>query len=148
MQDQLANDNKPHGFKFAKRLQSFRFAARGIYRMVCSQHNAWIHAFATLVVVLAGVALNVSRGDWCWLVLCISLVWTAEAFNTAFECLANVASPDYHPLVRDAKDISAGAVLVAAIAAVIIGLIIFWPYVADVASIRADASSVSHEAPR
>ncbi len=128
MQDQLANDNNPKGFKLSRRILSFRFAARGLFRLLYSQHNAWVHAFATLIVVFFGVALNVSRADWCWLVLCIALVLTTEAFNTAIECLSNVVSPEYHPLVRDAKDISAGAVLIAAIAAAIIGWIVFWPY--------------------
>jgi diacylglycerol kinase (ATP) len=96
--------------------------------MICSQHNAWIHVVATLLVVAIGFAMNVSRADWCWLVLCIGWVWTAEALNTAIECLADVASPEYHPLVRDAKDIAAGAVLVSAIAAAIIGWMVFWPH--------------------
>lgn len=63
------------------------------------------------------------------MILAISIVWTAEALNTAFEFLADAASPEFHPLVRDAKDVAAGAVLVTAIAAATIGVIIFWPYV-------------------
>ena len=62
--------------------------------------------------------------------MAVSIVWTAEALNTAFEFLADVASPEFHPLVRDAKDVAAGAVLITAIAAGVIGAIIFWPYVA------------------
>jgi diacylglycerol kinase (ATP) len=61
-------------------------------------------------------------------ILAISIVWTAEALNTAFEFLADAASPEFHRLVRDAKDVAAGAVLLTAIAASIIGVIIFWPY--------------------
>ena len=102
--------------------------------MVHCQHNAWIHATVTVVVVVAGFALRVSRADWCWIVLAISIVWTAEALNTAFEFLADAASPEFHPLVRDAKDVAAGAVLVTAIAATIIGVIIFWPHVAGLFS--------------
>jgi len=60
--------------------------------------------------------------------LAISIVWTAEALNTAFEFLADAASPDFHPLVRDAKDVAAGAVLITAIAAASIGVIILLPY--------------------
>jgi diacylglycerol kinase (ATP) len=97
--------------------------------MIRCQHNAWVHAAATTMVVAAGFLFRVSPADWCWLVLAISIVWTAEALNTAFEFLADAASPQFHPLVRDAKDVAAGAVLVTAMAAAVIGVIIFWPHV-------------------
>ena len=116
-------------FRFTGRLRSFYHAIRGITRMIRCQHNAWIHAAATLVVLGAGLFFHVSPADWCWIILAISIVWTAEALNTAFEFLADAASPQFHPLVRDAKDVAAGAVLITALAAVIIGAIIFWPYV-------------------
>jgi diacylglycerol kinase (ATP) len=116
-------------FQFTGRIRSFRHAITGIRRMIRCQHNAWIHAAATLLVVTAAFLLRVSAGDWCWIILAISIVWTAEALNTAFEFLADAASPEFHPLVRDAKDVAAGAVLVTAIAAAVIGVIIFWPYV-------------------
>ena len=115
-------------FQFTGRLRSFRHAIAGILRMVRCQHNAWIHAAVTAIVVAAGFLLRVGPADWCWLILAISIVWTAEALNTAFEFLADAASPEFHPLVRDAKDVAAGAVLVTAIAAVVIGGIIFWPH--------------------
>jgi diacylglycerol kinase (ATP) len=117
-------------FQFTGRVRSFRHALTGILRMLRCQHNAWIHAGATLVVVVAALLLRISAGDWCWIILAISIVWTAEALNTAFEFLADAASPDFHPLVRDAKDVASGAVLITTIAAAIIGVIIFWPYVA------------------
>src|SRR5437016_4807558 len=121
-------------FQFTGRLRSFTHAIRGILRMIHCQHNAWIHAAATLVVLGAGFLLRVSSADWCWIVLAISIVWTAEALNTAFEFLADAASPEFHPLVRDAKDVAAGAVLLTAMAAAVIGVIIFWPYVARLIS--------------
>ncbi|PYJ10062.1 MAG: diacylglycerol kinase [Verrucomicrobia bacterium] len=123
-----SNDTKP--FQFTGRIRSFRHAFMGIWRMIQCQHNAWIHAAATLCVLTAGFLFHVSSADWCWIVLAISTVWTAEALNTAFEFLADAASPDFHPLVRDAKDVAAGAVLVTAVAAAVIGVIIFWPYFA------------------
>ena len=116
-------------FQFSGRVRSFRHAIRGVLRMLRCQHNAWIHAAATVGGVGAGLWFQVSRADWCWIVLAISIVWTAEALNTAFEFLADAASPEFHPLVRDAKDVAAGAVLITALAAAIIGAIIFWPYV-------------------
>lgn len=97
--------------------------------MLKSQQNAWIHAFATVTVVIAGFILNISSGEWCWLVLAIMAVWMAEALNTAFEFLADVASPEFHPLVKKAKDVAAGAVLISAIGAIVIGIIVFGPYV-------------------
>ena len=77
-------------------------------------------AAATLAVLTAA--------DWCWIIVAISIVWTAEPLNTAFEFLADAASPEFQPLVRDAKDVAAGAVLGTAVAAAIIGGIVFWPY--------------------
>ena len=116
-------------FQFTGRIRSFYHASCGILRMILCQHNAWIHAFATLAVLFAGFLFRISGADWCWIILAISMVWTAEALNTAFEFLADAASPEFHPLGRNAKDVASGAVLITAIAAVIIGCVVFWPYV-------------------
>lgn len=124
----LVGSSRP--FQFTGRIRSFRYAIAGILRMMRCQHNAWIHAAATIAVVLLGVFFGLSRFEWCWIVLAIVIVWTAEALNTAFEFLADAASPNFHPVVRDAKDVAAGAVLVSAIASAIIGAIVFWPHVA------------------
>jgi diacylglycerol kinase (ATP) len=97
--------------------------------MIRCQHNAWIHVAATAIVLAAAFLFRVSAADWCWIIRALSIVWTAEALNTAFEFLADAASPEFHPLVRDAKDVAAGAVLVTALAAAVIGGLIFWPHV-------------------
>ena len=76
--------------------------------MVRCQHNAWIHLVATAMVIAAGSFFHLSPPEWCWIVLAVSIVWTAEALNTAFEFLADAASPNFHPVVRDAKDVAAG----------------------------------------
>ena len=120
-------EDKP--LTFDGRIRSVRFALRGIRTMVASQHNAWIHAAATVVVVATGLVLGLSRSEWCWIVLAIVSVWTAEALNTAFEFLTDVASPSFHPIAGKAKDVAAGAVLLSAIGAVIIGALVFWPKV-------------------
>ena len=125
---QRGSEEKP--FQFTGRVRSFRHAIAGIARMIRCQHNAWIHAGATLIVLAAALALRVTAADWCWIILAISIVWTAEALNTAFEFLADAASPEFHPLVRDAKDVAAGAVLITAVAAAVIGALIFWPHLA------------------
>ena len=71
---------------------------------------------------------RLSNAEWCWIILAIISVWTAEALNTAFEFLTDVASPEFHPLAGKAKDVAAGAVLITAIGSVLIGLLIFGPY--------------------
>lgn len=119
-------------FEFSGRIRSFRHAIVGIGRMIRCQHNAWIHATSTVSVLATGFFFQLSRAEWCWIVLAVTIVWTAEALNTAFEFLADAASPEFHPLVRDAKDVAAGAVLITAIAAVIIGALIFWPHLASI----------------
>jgi diacylglycerol kinase len=119
----------PRPFQFTDRIRSFYRATCGILRMIRCQHNAWIHATATVAVLLAALLFRISSAEWCWIILAISIVWTAEALNTAFEFLADAASPQFHPLVQDAKNVAAGAVLITAVAAVIIGSIVFWPYI-------------------
>lgn len=119
----------PQRFTFTGRIRSVRFALRGIGLMLQTQHNAWIHAAATLVVIGAGIIFAVSPGEWCWLILAMMAVWTAEALNTALELLADAASPQFHPRVGHAKDVAAGAVLLSAVGAVAIGLFVLGPYV-------------------
>jgi len=115
-------------FSLSSRIRSFRYAIRGIGLMLKSQHNAWIHAVATVLVVFFGIFFGITRSQWCWLVLAIVAVWTAEALNTALEFLADFASAEFHPLVGKAKDVAAGAVLISAIGSVIIALFVLGPY--------------------
>lgn len=116
------------GFRLEARARSFRYAARGIMALVRSQHNAWIHAAASIAVVALGLAVGLSRVEWCLVAVAITAVWTAEALNTALEALCDVAAPGAHPLVERAKDIAAGAVLITAAGAVVIGLLVFGPH--------------------
>ncbi len=115
-------------FTLTARLHSFKYAITGIRILLFTQHNAWIHGLATVAVGLLGLYLDVTPSEWCWLVLAITLVWTAEGFNTALELLADASFPNHHPLVGQAKDVAAGAVLLAAIGAIVIGMIIILPY--------------------
>ena len=117
----------PKPLTFSGRIRSIAFAVRGIRIMLASQHNAWIHAAATIVVGVVGLLLGLSRSEWCWIVLAVVAVWTAEALNTAFEFLTDVASPNFHPIAGNAKDVAAGAVLLTAIGAAIIGGLVFGP---------------------
>ena len=95
--------------------------------MIASQHNAWIHTAATCSTVGLGLALGIPRLEWLALVIAIVSVWTAEAVNTAFELLCDVASPDFHPLIGAAKDVAAGAVLICAVGAAITGVLVLGP---------------------
>jgi len=117
-------------FTFEKRARSFRYAWRGLVQVVATQHNAWIHATATVLVALAGLLSGVSRLEWALLVLAIVAVWSAEALNTAVEVLGDAVSLDNHKLVGVAKDVAAGAVLVTAVGSVVIAGLVFWPHLA------------------
>lgn len=119
---------KNSAFTISGRLKSIRFAINGIYIMLASQHNAWIHALATFCVVGLGVYVSLNEFEWIAIVLAIVTVWTTEAVNTAFEFICDVASPDYHPLVKKGKDVAAGAVLISSIGSLMIALIIFFPH--------------------
>src|SRR5215813_9733056 len=114
---------------FTGRVRSFKCAFRGIRIMIASQHNAWIHSAATVVVLVISFSLGLSRSEWCWIILAIVAVWTAEALNTAFEFLTDVASPDFHALAEKGKDVAAGAVLITAIGSALIGLLVLGPKV-------------------
>jgi len=114
------------------RLHSFRCALQGVWTMLRSQHNAWLHGLATVVVLGIGACLGLTKGEWCWIVLAVMAVWTAEALNTAFEFLADVASPEFHPLVAKAKDVAAGAVLISAVGAATIGVVVMGPHILEV----------------
>ncbi len=115
-------------FSLAARFRSIRFATQGVRTMLASQHNAWVHAAATAVVIVAGFWFRVDRFEWCGLIVAAMAVWTAEALNTAFEFLCDVASPDFHPVVAKSKDVAAGGVLLSAVGSATIGLIVFLPH--------------------
>jgi diacylglycerol kinase (ATP) len=115
-------------FRLAARAKGFRFAIAGIWFLLTTQHNARLHLAATVFVCFVGFVLGVSAADWRWLVVAISLVWTVEAINTAFEHLCDVVSPEFCRGVEQAKDIAAGAVLISALGAIVLGALIFLPY--------------------
>ena len=120
--------NNNNSLTFTGRIRSIRCAIVGIRVMISSQKNAWIHAAATLSVVAVSFSFGLTKAEWCWIILAIISVWTAEALNTAFEFLTDVASPEFHPVAANAKDVAAGAVLITAVGSVLIGLLILGPY--------------------
>lgn len=106
---------------------SFRYAFAGLWVMIRTQPNAWIHGVATLVVVGTGMYFALPVRDWALLVCALGLVWMGEALNTAIEFLADAAVPAHHPLIKHAKDVAAAAVLLASVAAALIGALVFAP---------------------
>lgn len=108
-------------------IRSFGFAFAGIGAMLRTQRNAQIHTVATIVVVVAGWFFGVSTGEWIALILATALVLSLEALNTALEAVVDLVSPQPHPLAKKAKDVAAGAVLIGAIGAALVGCIIFVP---------------------
>lgn len=114
-------------FSVVKRGKSFKYALRGIIVLIRTQHNMWFHILAALATVALGFYLKVSSMEWIALVFAMTLVVVTEAINTAIEFDIDLTSPEEHPFARDTKDVAAGAVLLAAIASIVIGLIIFLP---------------------
>lgn len=109
------------------RLRSFGHALAGMAHVLRTQRNAWIHAAGTVGVVLMAAWLEVPGSQWPALLVAIALVWMAEFINTALEAIVDLASPNRDPLARVGKDVGAAAVLVAALAAAVVGLIVLGP---------------------
>lgn len=118
----------PQRFSIRKRLYSFVYAGRGI-RLLLREHNTWIHLSATIAIVLIGLYFKLSPTEWAMTVLAIGGVWITEALNTAIERLCDHVTPQQHPDIAHVKDVAAGAVLLAAMTAVIVGLCIFIPHI-------------------
>ena len=112
---------------FVSRRASFRHAFRGWWFVIRTQRNAWIHAVLSTLVLLLALWLHLPLRDWAVLFLTIALVWTAEFINTALEAVVDLASPQKHPLAKVGKDVGAAAVLLAALAAILVGLLILGP---------------------
>lgn len=118
-----------HEFSLLKRAKSFAHAGRGILVLFKTTPNVWIHTVAVAVVVALGFYFHITTTEWIVLVFVCGFVLVSEAFNTAIEIDMNLTSPEQHPYARDTKDVAAGAVLISAITALIIGVIIFIQYV-------------------
>ena len=112
---------------FISRLTAFGHAFRGWAYVLKTQHNAWIHSVAATAVIALGIWLGLPPRDWAVLVLAIAMVFTAEFINTSIEAVVDLASPSHHPLAKVGKDVGAAAVLVAALSAILIGLLILGP---------------------
>jgi diacylglycerol kinase (ATP) len=119
--------NKDTRFSIHSRAKSFLYAFEGIIQFFRKEHNAWLHLVATGAVVIMGILLRVSRTEAIALVIAVALVWICEILNTCVEKTMDMITKEYDPRVKVIKDLSAGAVLVAAAAAAVIGVIVFLP---------------------
>ncbi len=108
----------------AARARSFTHAFNGWWYVLRTQKNAWVHAIITVLVVGLAAWLQTPARDWALLIVMIAMVWAAEFFNTAIEAVVDLASPTHHPLAKVGKDVGAAAVLIAAGAAVLVGLLV------------------------
>jgi diacylglycerol kinase (ATP) len=109
------------------RIAAFGHAFRGWWYVLKTQQNAWIHSLFATAVILVGLWVGLKPLDWAVIVLTIAMVFTAEFINTAIEAVVDLASPVHHPLAKVGKDVGAGAVLVASLAGIVIGLLIIGP---------------------
>jgi diacylglycerol kinase (ATP) len=113
--------------KIRRLIKSFGYALKGLHQMVKTEQNARVHLMATVLVLIAALLLGLTATEWCLILLCMALVWAAEAFNTAIETVTDHLFKERNETARIIKDVAAGAVLVCAVAAAACGLIIFIP---------------------
>lgn len=107
--------------------EAFQFAFAGITYVLRTQRNAKIHLIIMVCVIAMGLWLDLQPAGWALLVVAMAAVWLTEFINTALEAVVDLVSPDINPLARVAKDVCAGSVLLAAIFAVVIGLLVLGP---------------------
>ena len=117
----------PEGL-WRRRVASFGHAGRGVWAALRSEVHLRFHALATVVVVGLGFYCGITRLEWALVTLAVVGVWTAELMNTAIEALTDLASPTWHQLAGKAKDVAAGAVLLAALGALLVGALVFGPH--------------------
>ncbi|MEL7625702.1 MAG: diacylglycerol kinase family protein [Anaerolineaceae bacterium] len=110
---------------------SFLASFQGLAYVMKTQKNAWIHLAATIIVISVSAYLRLEKTEWIMILLVIGLVWVAEFFNTAFEVIVNLASPEVHPLAKISKDVGAASVLIAAILSVIVGILVLGPAILE-----------------
>src|SRR5437660_7550397 len=119
---------RPPQSEWTKFIAGFGYAFSGLWYALRTQRNARVHAVIALLAIILGVLLHISPAEFALVFVAITGVFIAEMFNTVLEICVDLASPEYHPLAKIAKDVSAGAVLVNAMLAVIIGLFVFGPH--------------------
>lgn len=112
---------------FLSRVRAFQYAFQGWGYVLRTQRNAWIHSLIATIVFLLGLWLKLSLQDWALIILTAGFVFSAEFINTAIEAVVDLATAEHHPLAKIGKDVGAAAVLVAALTAILVGLLILGP---------------------
>ncbi len=125
----MTKEKHSQPFLIKDRVRSFKYAFKGLAVLLKTEHNARIHVVIAILVIIACYLLKIEKWEWISIFLAIGLVFITELLNTALENLADVISPGLHEKIGFAKDLAAGAVLVAAIIALIIGCLVFIPRV-------------------
>ena len=119
--------NKDSKFSIHSRLKSFKYSFAGVIDFFKTEHNAWLHLLATICVIILAVILEVTRTEAIALIIVVAFVWVSEMLNTCIEKAMDLISEEYHPKIKVIKDLAAGAVLIAAIAALLTGILVFVP---------------------
>ncbi len=109
------------------RLKSLGFAVKGAYKLIITEHSVMVQSSIALLMVIAGFYFEIDRVEWILQILAFGLVLSIEGMNTAVEKIADFIHPEFHDRIGFIKDIAAGAVFFAAIAAIIVGLLIYVP---------------------
>ena len=122
---------QPYQSEWTKFIAGFGHAFRGLWYSLRTQRNARVHVTIAILAILLGIVLHISAVEFALIFVAITGVFIAEMFNTVFELCIDLASPDYHPLAKAAKDVAAGAVLLSAMFSVVIGLFVFGPHLWD-----------------
>ncbi len=125
---------KEEKFSIAKRLKSFTYAFAGLKVLFKEEHNAWIHLFATVCVIVAGILFKISLLEWVAVAFAIGLVFSFEIMNTSVENIADFICPERDDRIKRIKDLAAAAVLVSAITAAVVGLLVFVPKILELFS--------------
>lgn len=111
------------------RIKSISYAYQGAVKLITTEHSVMVQLFVGILLVIAGFYFGISREEWLIQTLATGMVLSVEGLNTAVEKMADFVHPNYHKAIGFIKDIAAGAVFFAGCAAIIIGLIIYWPYI-------------------
>lgn len=128
MSDSTPPDQHQQKSEWAKFIAGFGHAFMGLWYALRTQRNARVHVSFAILAILLGIVLHISAVEFAMVFVAITGVFIAEMFNTVFELCIDLASPDYHPMAKIAKDVAAGAVLLSAMLAVVIGLFVFGPH--------------------
>lgn len=119
---------EPQKSSWAKFIAGFRYAFAGLWYALRTQRNMRVHVLIALIAIILGIILRISAIEFALIFVAITGVFISEMFNTVIELCVDLASPNYHPLAKIAKDVSAGAVLLSAMLSVVIGLFVFIPH--------------------